>query len=101
MKLVYSEYALEQLQTILNFLVYELEIPPEKAFQIRDGILDKADTILINIYMAQREEFLEHLEQSHRRIVIGNYKIVYTIKKDHVLITDIFDTRQDPKKMKG
>lgn len=26
MKLVYSEYAIEQLQTILNFLVYELDI---------------------------------------------------------------------------
>jgi toxin ParE1/3/4 len=67
--------------------------------EIRDKILDKADTILSNIYMAQKEEFLEHLQLSHR--IISNYKIVYTIKTDHILITDIFDTRQDPDKIKG
>jgi plasmid stabilization system protein ParE len=101
MKLVYSEYAIEQLGAILNFLIFELEVPTEKALQIRDSILEKADKIPSNIYLAQKEEFLEHLELSHRRVVIGNYKIVYAIKKDHILITDIFDTRQDPKKMKG
>jgi hypothetical protein len=31
MKLVYSEYALEQLQRILDFLVYRQEIPPAKS----------------------------------------------------------------------
>lgn len=101
MKLVYSEYALEQLQRILEFLVYKQEIPIQKALEIRDKILDKADTILSNAYTPQREEFLEHLQLSHRRIIFSNYKIVYTIKPDHVLITDIFDTRQDPDKMKG
>jgi toxin ParE1/3/4 len=101
MKLVYSEYALEQLQRILDFLVFRQEIPPQKALEIRDKILDKADTILSNVYMAQKEELLEHLQLSHRRLTISNYKIIYTIKTDHILITDIFDTRQDPDKMKG
>lgn len=101
MKLVYSEYALEQLQRILDFLIYNQEILTQKALEIRDEILDKADTILSNAYMPQREEFLEHLQLSHRRLIVSNYKIVYTIKPDHVLITDIFDTRQYPDKMKG
>jgi toxin ParE1/3/4 len=101
MKLVYSEYALEQLQRILDFLVYQQEIPSQKALEIRDKILDKADTILSNAYAHQKEEFLEHLQLSHRRLIISNYKIVYTIKPDYVLITDIFDTRQNPDKMKG
>ncbi len=101
MKLVYSEYALEQLQQILDFLIYGQGVPPQKALEIRDKILDKADTILSNVYAPQREEFLEHLQLSHRRLIVGNYKIVYTIKPDHVLITDVFDTRQDPDKMKG
>ena len=101
MKLVYSEYALEQLQRIIDFLIDKQEIPIQKALEIRDEILDKADTILSNAYAPQREEFLEHLQLSHCKIIISNYKIVYTIKIDHVLITDIFDTRQDPDKMKG
>lgn len=101
MKLVYSEYALAQLQQILDFLIYEQGVPPQKALEIRDKILDKADTILSNVYEPPREEFLEHLQLSHRRLIVGNYKIVYTIKPDHVLITDVFDTRQYPDKMKG
>lgn len=101
MKLVYSEYALEQLQRILDFLVYQQEIPSQKALEIRDKILDKADTILSNVYVAQKEELLEHLQLAHRRLIISNYKIIYTIKTDHILITDIFDTRQNPDKMKG
>ncbi|UXE65274.1 MAG: type II toxin-antitoxin system RelE/ParE family toxin [Chryseotalea sp. WA131a] len=101
MKLVYSEYAVEQLQRILDFLVYQQEIPSQKALEIRDKILDKADTILSNVYVAQKEELLEHLQLAHRRLIISNYKIIYTIKTDHILITDIFDTRQNPDKMKG
>lgn len=101
MKVIYSENALEQLQNTLDFLVHTLEIPPHKAIQIRDQILDRADAILANIYIGQKEDYLEHLELSHRRIVVSHYKIIYNIKEDHILITDIFDTRQDPKKMKG
>ena len=101
MKVIYSENALEQLQNTLDFLVHTLEIPPHKAIQIRDQILDRADAILANIYIGQKEDYLEHLELSHRRIVVSHYKIIYNIKEDHILITDIFDARQDPKKMKG
>jgi len=101
MKVVYSENAIEQLQNILDFLVYTLERPPNKAIQIRDQILDKADEILTNIYLGQKEDYLEHLQLSHRRVIVGNYKIIYNVKEDYILTTDIFDTRQDPTKMKG
>jgi mRNA-degrading endonuclease RelE of RelBE toxin-antitoxin system len=37
----------------------------------------------------------------HRRLIVGNYKIIYLIEDDVVYISDIFDTRQDPKKMNG
>ena len=101
MKLIYSDNALEQLQNILDFLVSTMEIPPHKAIQIRDQILDRADVILTNIYIGQKEDYLEHLQLSHRRVIVGHYKIIYNIKDDYILITDIFDTRQDPDKMKG
>ncbi|MBK5278870.1 MAG: type II toxin-antitoxin system RelE/ParE family toxin [Bacteroidia bacterium] len=101
MKVIYSDNALEQLQNILDFLVHTQEMPPHKAIQIRDQILDRADEILVNIYMSQKEDYLEHLQVSHRRVVVSHYKIIYTIKEEYILITDIFDTRQDPKKMKG
>ncbi|NBW39124.1 MAG: type II toxin-antitoxin system RelE/ParE family toxin [Cytophagia bacterium] len=87
------------LQECLDFL--PPEIPSIKIIEIRDAILGKADKLLENPYMGQVEEYLKHLGQSHRRIIEGNYKIIYKIKGDYIYITDIFDSRQDPSKMSG
>ena len=43
---------------------------------------------------------LEKLNQDYRYIVIGNYKIIYRIYLNEVIINDVFDTRQDPEKMR-
>ena len=37
--------------------------------------------------------------EEHRYLVDGNYKIIYKRVKEGILITDIFDTRQDPAKI--
>ena len=47
------------------------------------------------------EEYLRHLNLGHRRIVTDHYKIIYRIEDQVIYITDIFDTRQNPGKMKG
>jgi plasmid stabilization system protein ParE len=98
MKLVYSEQAIASLQECLDF--FSLEVPAEKVNEIRNRILDKADTLLINPYTGQQEEYLEHLGQSHRRVIEGHYKIIYKVEGEVIIITDIFDSRQDPAKMK-
>jgi plasmid stabilization system protein ParE len=62
--------------------------------------LAKADKLLDNPHVGQLEEYLEHMGQSHRRIIEGHYKIIYRVKGEMIVITDIFDSRQDPSKMK-
>jgi len=42
---------------------------------------------------------LRRLNQGHRYLVRGNYKIIYKEIPDGILITDVFDTRQDPVKI--
>lgn len=37
----------------------------------------------------------------YRRWVVGHVKIIYRVTKTAVRVTDFFDSRQDPKKMKG
>lgn len=49
----------------------------------------------------QFEPELEDLGEGHRRWVAGNYKIVYLIHGYVIRVTDIFDARQDPRKMRG
>jgi len=48
----------------------------------------------------QTEPFLSHLKKEYRRLVIANYKIIYSIRKDYVAINAVFDSRRSPKKMK-
>lgn len=39
--------------------------------------------------------------RTHRRWVVGHIKLVYLVKGKILRITDIFDSRQDPRKMIG
>lgn len=45
--------------------------------------------------------FLEHLGLGHRRLIESHYKIIYRVVGEYIYVTDIFDSRQDPEKMKG
>jgi plasmid stabilization system protein ParE len=45
------------------------------------------------------EENLSELNQGHRYLVTGNYKIIYLVIEDDIYIIDVFDCRQNPTKM--
>jgi toxin ParE1/3/4 len=97
-KLLYTEQALDSLQECLDFL--SAGVPPGKIQEIRDRIIAKADKLLESPFTGQRDEYLAHLGLEHRRIIEGNYKIIYRVTGEIIYITDIFDTRQDPSEMK-
>ena len=99
MKLVYTEQALVSLEEILEFNATKVSY--EKLKEIRNRILDKADTLLLQPLKGQKEPFLEHLGLGHRRLVESHYKIIYRVAGEYIYVTDIFDARQDPDKMKG
>ncbi len=99
MKLIYTEQSLLTLEEALNFIA--TEVSPEKLIKIRDSILDAADSLILQPQQGQKEPFLEHLNLGHRRLIVGHYKIVYRVVEDNIYITDIFDSRQEPSKMKA
>jgi len=99
MKLIFTEQAVESLEESLEFI--STKVSSEKLLQIRDQILNSTDILLKSPKIGQPEEYLEHLNLRHRRLIEGSYKIIYRIEKQAIFITDIFDTRQNPKKMKG
>ena len=37
----------------------------------------------------------------YRRVIVRHLKVIYKIVRNEIHVTDIFDTRQDPRKMKG
>ena len=101
MKVIYTAQSFESLEESLQFLLEIQKVPLEKVIEIRAQLLDKADSLVKNPRLGQQEEYLEHLEKGHRRLIEGNFKIIYRMKGDYIYITDFFDTRQDPEKMKG
>jgi len=99
MKLFYTEQALFSFEEALNFIAPE--VSNEKLVEIRNEILDAADTLLFHPFLGRIEPYLEHLNLGHRRLIVGHYKVVYRVIGEAIYITDIFDSRQDPAKMKG
>ncbi len=99
MKVIFTEQAFESLEEALNFISFEVSY--EKLMEMRNGIVDAAETLAKQPFIGQQEMYLEHLGLGHRRIVEGNYKIIYRVTNQCIYITDIFDTRQNPEKMKG
>ena len=99
MRLVYTEQALVSLEEALEFI--GTKVSHEKLIEIRDRILDHADTLLLQPLKGQKEPSLKYLKLGHRRLVEGHFKIIYKVVDEYIYITDIFDSRQDPDKMKG
>ena len=89
MKLVYTEQALVSLEESLEFIAPK--VTHEKLIEIRDRILDTADTLLLQPLKGQKEPQLEHLDLDHRRIIESHYKIIYRVVGEYIYITDIFD----------
>lgn len=64
-------------------------------------IWGKAKMLEQNPELGPTEENLDELGQGHRSLLVGTlYKIVYLLAKPLIIITDIFDVRQNPDNMK-
>lgn len=63
-------------------------------------ILDAEELIAQHPHAGQLEPWLQDKGLEHRRVVIGNYKLIYRIEGDMIWIADLFETHQDPNSMK-
>lgn len=61
------------------------------------NIKTKAEYLIDNPYIWQREPLLMDLPLDHRRVIIKPFfKLIYFIAGNSVVIHDIWDTRRDP-----
>lgn len=99
MSLVFTEQALISLEETLDFI--SPNVSSELLHELSDTILESCETLLHQPLQGQEEPYLLHLGLGHRRLVVGHFKIVYRVDEHYIFVTDIFDSRQNPKKMKG
>ena len=100
-EIIWSDFAENQVNEIHKFYYTKTE-SLNIANQIISRILIAPDSLKHSPELGQREPALTNRKLEYRYIVESNYKLIYTINKEkqQVRITDIFDTRQSPTKIK-
>jgi plasmid stabilization system protein ParE len=99
MKLVVTEWAWESLDKLTDY--WSDFRSHERIAQRVDELWEAVDWLLEHPGAGQFEEQLEDLLLQHRRWVVREVKIIYRVEKSVLYVTDIFDARQDPRKMKA
>ncbi|AXG71124.1 ParE toxin of type II toxin-antitoxin system, parDE [Kordia sp. SMS9] len=97
MKIIWTDFAIENLKDIFDY--FSNKVSNETAHKIRKQILNSTNQLINNPKSGQLEFNLQKLKQNHRYVVSGNYKIIYRIYAHQIIISDVFDTRQNPTKM--
>lgn len=98
----WTEFAKSKLQDIYDY--YEIKTHNKYvAIKLINSIVDHTIGLEKQPYIGQIEEFLLDRAQKFRYLVYKNYKILYWIndEKDRIEIVHIFDTRQDPTKIRS
>ena len=97
MKIKFTALAKSQLKDIYNY--YQTNASKQIATKICNKIFEKIELLKTYKEAGSEEEYLRHLNSGHRKLICGNYKIIYRIAQNIIFITDIFDSRQNPNKM--
>lgn len=97
-QIIWTNFAISELKNI--YLYYRMVATDKVADKIRKSIFDGTKPLIKQPLIGAVEENLIDLGQGHRYIVVNNYKIIYRLIHQNIYITDIFDCRQNPQKMK-
>lgn len=99
-QIIWSEFAESQLDYIFDY--YKKKASLRVAKNLLRGIIDAPKKLILAPYIGQTEELLEDREIQYRYLVFKNYKLIYSVDFENgfIKIADVFDTRQNPQKMK-
>ncbi|MBZ9728618.1 type II toxin-antitoxin system RelE/ParE family toxin [Salegentibacter sp. JZCK2] len=97
MKIIWSDFAIYNLKAIFEY--YAVNANKKVAHKLRKQILQSTDRLIKNPESGQIETYLVKFQKNHRYILSGNYKIIYRIENDTIIINDVFDVRQNPDKI--
>ena len=96
----WTRFAENKLDDIFDY--YETKASIIVAQKLVTGIVDRTIGLNKNPYIGQKEELLSDRPKNFRYLVFKSYKIIYWINKNknRIDIVNVFDTRQNPVKIK-
>jgi len=98
-KIIWSNFAESQLDFIYKYkAANEGELFSNKLIA---EIINAPNKLLNAPLIGQKEELLKQRAIDYRYLIYKNYKLIYSVDVENSLvkIADVFDTRQNPKKM--
>ena len=93
-KIIWSNQAKESLLKIYNFFFYEKKTPLG-AKNVLNDLLDAPKSINF-----RNQYQVDDINPNFRRIVVRNYKILYKVEREKIIIIDIFSVYQSPQILK-
>ncbi len=99
MKLQYTLPARQRLTEIEDYLT--VHASERSAIRIVDGLLKKAQSLAANPLKGRPVRQLAHRGKEHRGLSASRYKVIYYVEGETIYITDFFDTKQHPARMRG
>lgn len=65
-------------------------------------IISEPEKLIKASFIGQEEELLKQRKIGYRYLVFKNYKLIYSVDTENgfIKIADVFDTRQNPPKLK-
>lgn len=99
-KIIWSEFAETQLDNIFDY--YQKEAGSRIAKKLLKEIISGVKKLEKSPWIGQEEDLLKHRGIKYRYLVVKNYKLIYSVDQENGLIkiADVFDTRQNPSKIK-
>jgi len=97
-RIIYTEEAEKRIRDIFDY--YSETASLKVANSIINQIIDETNLLVKNPYLGLREEILAERKFNYYSLIINNYKVIYRIAENYIVIATVFDTRQNPKKIK-
>ena len=98
-KVIWTKRAFSQLERAIKYIKEEQGV--SYAHIVLTKTLEKTRLLEVTPKIGQSEPLLKHKKSEYRYIIVWSYKIIYRVEKDKVVISRVFHTSRNPKKLKG
>ena len=93
-KIIFTEVAKQRLFDIYRY--HKKEATTKVAKSIIKNIFTASQKLKKYPLLGNEEAYLKPLKRNYRKLIIGNYKLIYRVIDNTVFIDTIFDSRQQP-----
>jgi len=99
-EIIWSDQAEIELDKVFEY--YSEFASVRVAKDLLKEIIEEPNRLILSPEISQREDLLLDREDEYRYLICRNYKLIYSIdtKAKRIKIADVFDTRQNPSKIK-